>query len=49
MYAAAFPSLAKRPPQVIYPAINIEAYQNSIALKGKSKAKTDDGIELVDA
>lgn len=45
MYSAAFPSLAKRNPSVVYPCIDIDAYQGSTARKGKSKA--EDGVDLV--
>jgi alpha-1,3/alpha-1,6-mannosyltransferase len=47
VYAAAFPSLAKRPPRVVYPCIDIDAYQGSSVLKGKGKTTPGDGVDLV--
>lgn len=49
MYAAAFPSLAKNPPKVVYPCIDVNAYQNTKARKGKGKgrANADDGVALI--
>ncbi|WWC86987.1 uncharacterized protein L201_001868 [Kwoniella dendrophila CBS 6074] len=49
IYARAFPSLAKRPPRVVYPCIDINAYQPPSASnqKGKGKAKSDPEIELI--
>ncbi|WVQ97962.1 hypothetical protein IAU59_005082 [Kwoniella sp. CBS 9459] len=48
VYARAFPSLAKRPPRVIYPCIDVEAYRPS-SKKGKGKAKEDHGVSLVES
>lgn len=45
VYSAAFSSLAKRQPSVVYPCIDINAYQGSSVRKGKAKAK--DGVDLV--
>ena len=47
VYARAFPSLARRPPRVVYPCIDVDANQ----LKGKSKRNNskdkDDGVHLI--
>ncbi len=45
VYARAFPSLAKRPPRVVYPCIDVDAYapRNS---KGKGRAKHEDDVML---
>jgi len=49
IYSRAFPSLAKRPPKVVYPCIDLDAYQ---PWKGKGKGKEkekekDDGVHLI--
>ncbi|OCF37418.1 alpha-1,3/alpha-1,6-mannosyltransferase [Kwoniella heveanensis BCC8398] len=52
VYARAFPSLAKRPPRVIYPCIDVEAYQrpsSASSRKGKGKANEDQDVTLVDS
>jgi len=47
VYARAFPSLAKRPPKVVYPCVVVEGYQpNSSSGKAKGKSKGE-GVELV--
>ncbi|WVF69919.1 hypothetical protein IAT40_004703 [Kwoniella sp. CBS 6097] len=48
VYARAFPSLAKRPPRVIYPCIDVQAYQPS-SKKSKGKAKEDQGVSLIES
>ncbi|WVQ84160.1 hypothetical protein IAT38_006307 [Cryptococcus sp. DSM 104549] len=45
VYAAAFPSLAKRPRRVVYPCIDIDAYQPS--KKAKGKGRMDPGVALI--
>ncbi|GMK57603.1 hypothetical protein CspeluHIS016_0404370 [Cutaneotrichosporon spelunceum] len=47
VYAAAFPSLAKSPPKVVYPCIDVEVYQNTKAREGKGLANAVDGVALV--
>ncbi len=46
VYARAFPSLAKRPPRVVYPCIDVDAYapRNS---KGKGRAKHEDDVDAI--
>lgn len=47
VYAKAFPSLAKRKPRVVYPCIDIAAYQTD-QKKGKGKAQPeDDDIKVI--
>lgn len=45
VYSAAFSSLRKRQPSVVYPCIDVDAYQGSSVRKGKAKA--EDGVDLV--
>ncbi|KAL7418615.1 Alpha-1,3-mannosyltransferase-like protein [Cryptotrichosporon argae] len=45
VYARAFPSLAERPPRVVYPCIDVDAYKGS--RKRKHRAKEGDGVDLV--
>ncbi|WWC67851.1 uncharacterized protein I206_101768 [Kwoniella pini CBS 10737] len=48
IYSRVFPSLSKRPPRVVYPCIDINAYQSlKSGKKGKGKAKFDPEIELI--
>lgn len=46
VYARAFPSLAGRPPKVVYPCIDTSLYQSS-SRKGKSRA--DPGVSLIES
>ncbi len=47
VYARAFPTLAKRPPKVVYPCIDVDAYQFK-GSKGKAKAKDrGEGVNLI--
>ncbi|WRT64861.1 uncharacterized protein IL334_001797 [Kwoniella shivajii] len=46
IYARAFPRLAKRPPRVVYPCIDIEAYQ-PFSKTGKGKSKLDHSVEII--
>ena len=47
VYARSFPTLANRPPRVVYPCINVDAYQGHSA-KGKGKAKErGEGVDLI--
>lgn len=41
VYARAFPSLAKRPPKVVYPCIDVSQYQSNV------KTESDEGVDLV--
>ncbi len=45
VYAAAFPSLAKNPPKVVYPCIDVDSYTK--ALKGKGRAHAGNGVALI--
>jgi len=48
VYAKAFPSLVKRKPKVVYPCIDVAAYQTD--KKGKGKAiiqDQDQGVDLI--
>ncbi|WVW78568.1 hypothetical protein I302_100524 [Kwoniella bestiolae CBS 10118] len=49
VYSTVFPSLAKRPPRVVYPCIDVDNYQPSTTKKGKGKGKekVDPEIELI--
>ncbi|WWD07777.1 hypothetical protein V865_005881 [Kwoniella europaea PYCC6329] len=49
VYSKVFPSLAKRPPRVVYPCIDVDNYQSSTQKKGKGKGKekVDSEIELI--
>ncbi|KAK8846831.1 hypothetical protein IAR55_005919 [Kwoniella newhampshirensis] len=46
VYARAFPSLAQRSPRVVYPCVDIKAYQPS-ERKGKGEAKVDDAVKQI--
>lgn len=46
VYAAAFPSLARRPPRVVYPCIDVDSYRPSVG-KGKAERERDSGVGLV--
>ncbi|ORY27764.1 putative glycolipid mannosyltransferase [Naematelia encephala] len=45
VYGRSFPSLAKRPPRVVYPCIDIQAYRTKTSRKGKGKA--EEGVDLI--
>ncbi|WWC59352.1 uncharacterized protein I303_101904 [Kwoniella dejecticola CBS 10117] len=48
VYARVFPSLAQRPPRVVYPCIDVDAYRPSATVKkGKGKAKAEPEVELI--
>lgn len=47
VYAAAFPTLAKRPPRVVYPCIDVDAYQGAKVRKGKGRAADTEGVALI--
>jgi alpha-1,3/alpha-1,6-mannosyltransferase len=48
VYAKAFPSLAKRSPRVVYPCIDLAAYQPQKNMKGKSKVEeVTEGLDVV--
>lgn len=50
VYARAFPSLAKRKPKVVYPCVDVSAYQDpssGVTDKGKGKEVVDDGVALI--
>lgn len=50
VYARSFPSLAKRKPKVVYPCIDVSAYQAIDRKgKGKDKGKVDEGVTLIES